>query len=54
MLAFGFTAMISIKILKAKKRDFCRFSMIFCSCANSKGDILQKEMTFLRLLNIPF
>ena len=36
------------------KREFCRSSMIFCSYPNSKGDILQKEMTFLRLLNIPF
>ena len=25
----------------------------FCSCPNSKGDILQKALTFLQLLDIP-
>ena len=39
---------------EGKKREFCRSSMIFFSCPNSKGDILQKGMTFLRLFNIPF
>ena len=39
---------------QGKKRNFCRFSVTFCSCPNSNGDILQKDMTFLCLLNIPF
>ena len=39
---------------KAKKRNFGRFSATICSCPNSKDNILQKEMTFLRLLNILF
>ena len=44
MLTFGFAMLISVKILKAKN-VICRFSMTlkgahFCSCPNSKGDIL--------------
>ena len=51
MLTFGFATMISVKNLKAIKRDLCRFSMtlktvIFFSCPNSKGNILQKTLTY--------
>ena len=53
-LTFGFAMMISVKNLKAIKRDLCRFSMtlktvIFFSCPNSKGNILQKPPTFFFL-----
>ena len=30
---------------EGKKPNFCRFSMTFCCCPNTKGDILQKEVT---------
>ena len=30
---------------EGKKPNFCRFSMTFCSCPNTKDDILQKEVT---------
>ena len=51
MLTFGFATMISLKNLKAIKRDLCRFSMmlkmVIFFCPNSKGNILQKALTFL-------
>ena len=52
MLTFGFATTISVKNLKAIKRDLYCFSMtlktvIFFSCPNSKGNILQKALTFL-------
>ena len=30
---------------EGKKPNFCRFSMTFCCCPHTKGDILQKEVT---------
>ena len=30
---------------EGKKPNFCSFSMTFCCCPNTKGDVLQKEVT---------
>ena len=52
MLTFGFATMISLKNLKAKNLIFVVFFLYdiknahFCSRPNSKGNILQKALTF--------
>ena len=57
MLTFGFAKMISVKILKAKSVIFVVPYDVknghFCSCPNLKGDILEKALPFLGLLDIP-
>ena len=57
MLTFGFATIISVKNLKAKKRDFCRFSMTsktvtFVLVQIRKG-IFQKALTFFAFIGYP-
>ena len=54
MSTFGFATIISVKEPEGKKHDFLSFfydvkNGHFCSCPNSKGDILQKSclLTFI-------
>ena len=57
MLTFGFEAMISVKNLKAKNVIFVDFyddkNGHFCSCPNSKGNILQKALSFFAFIGYP-
>ena len=57
MLTFGFEAMISVKNLKAKKVIFVYFYDVksgnFCSCPNSKGNILQKALFSFAFIGYP-
>ena len=67
MLTFGFATIISVKNLKAKKRDFCRFSMTsktvtFVLVASKRVEnftiqirkgIFQKALTFFAFIGYP-
>ena len=50
MLTSGFATKISVKTLKAKR---VIRNGHFCPCPNSKGDILQKSVTFFLFNGYP-